>query len=174
MKPTSVSMGDVQDRLYSACIILLPTWSLSMSPSHPSIRFRSLRLVLWAKRLPTFSFGGVKRRVTSRQVPIRLLCAPMECSKTRNIVPLFLLVLLTIRSDALQVNVSRWTRLVAILCLWPPKTIWMWFHCPPTFAPIILSQFTMKFIQYAYLGSFAQMDFADLHARKRLGVVSIE
>lgn len=41
----------------------------------------------------------------------------MECSKTRNIVPLFLLVLLTIRSDALQVNVFRWTRLVAILCL---------------------------------------------------------
>ena len=117
MNPTSVSMDDVQDRLYSAYITLLPTWSLSMSPFHPSIRFRSLRLVLWVKRLPTFSFGGVKRRVTSRQVPIRLLCAPMECSKTRNIVPLFLLVLLTIRSDALQVNVSRWTRLVAILCL---------------------------------------------------------
>ena len=117
MNPTSISMGVVQDRLYSACIILLPTWSLSMSPSHPSIRFRSLRLVLWVKRLPTFSFGGVKRRVMSRQVPIRLLCAPMECSKTRNIVPLFLLVRLTIRSDALQVNVFLWTRLVAMLCL---------------------------------------------------------
>ena len=32
----------------------------------------------------------------------------------------------------------------------------------------------MKFIQCAYLGSFAQMDFADFHARKRLDVASIE
>ena len=54
MNPTSVSMDDVQDRLYSACIILLPIWSLSMSAFHLSFRFRSLRLVLWAKRLPTF------------------------------------------------------------------------------------------------------------------------
>ena len=49
VNPTSVSMDDVQDRPCSACIILLPIWSLYMSQFHRSIRFRSPHLALWVK-----------------------------------------------------------------------------------------------------------------------------